>query len=201
MGEFVARNMELIISFSTTAPVGSSVSALYQKLYIQFKKCSWGWRICRPKYGTDQFLLNHGTGRQQCQYTVPKAVYTVKKVLLRMGEFVDRNVELISSISTTAPVGSSVGALYQKLYIQLKMGSWGWANLLPETCRADFKKINQQKSCCILLVAYNIVLELYIEWCFEMSFEKMVVLTRLFLSRREPVTGCCKKGHITAVSK
>ena len=37
-----------------------------------------------------------------------------------MGEFVDRNMELINSISNAAPVGSSVGALYQKLYIQLK---------------------------------------------------------------------------------
>ena len=110
-------------------------------------------RICRPKHGTDQFLLNHGTGRQQCQYTVPKAVYTVNKLLLRMGEFVDRNMELINSISNAAPVGSSVGALYQKLYIQLKNCSWGWANLSPETCRADFKKINKRNvvaSCWLL---------------------------------------------------
>ena len=33
-----------------------------------------------------------GTGRQQCRCIVPKAVYTVKKVLVRMGEFVARNV-------------------------------------------------------------------------------------------------------------
>ena len=118
-----------------------------------------------------------------------------------MDEFVAWNMELISSISTAAPVGSSVGVLYQTLYIQLKKWSWGCANLSPETCRGDFKKINTQKSCCILLVAYNIVLERYIEWWFEMPCEKMIVLTRLFLSRREPVTGCFKKGHITAVSK
>jgi len=29
------------------------------------------------------------------------------------------------------------GALYQKLYIQSKKCSWGWANFSPETCRAD----------------------------------------------------------------
>jgi len=29
----------------------------------------------------------------------------------------------------------------------------------------------------------------------------MIVLTRLFVSRYEPVTGCFEKGHITAVSK
>ena len=75
------------------------------------------------------------------------------------------------------------------------------ANLSPETCRSDFKKINKRNSCFILLVAYIIVLERYIEWCFEMPCEKIIVLTRLFLSRREPVTGYFKKGHITAVSK
>jgi len=32
------------------------------------------------------------TGRQQHRCIVPKAVYTVKKVLLRMGEFVARNM-------------------------------------------------------------------------------------------------------------
>ena len=31
-------------------------------------------------------------GRQQCRCIVPKAVYTVKKVLLSMGEFVARNM-------------------------------------------------------------------------------------------------------------
>jgi len=80
-----------------------------------------------------------------------------------MGEFVDRNMELNSSISNAVPVGSSVGALYQKLYIQLKKVLLIMANLLPETCRADFKKINKQKSRCILLVAYIIVLERYIQ--------------------------------------
>ena len=41
-----------------------------------------------------QFHLNRGTVRQQCRCIVPKAVYirTVKKVLLRMGEFVSRNM-------------------------------------------------------------------------------------------------------------
>ena len=57
-----------------------------------------------------------------------------------------------------ALVGSSVGALYQKLYIQSKKRSWRWENLSPETCRAEFKKFNKRKTCCILLVVYIIVL-------------------------------------------
>jgi len=39
-----------------------------------------------------EFHLNRGTGRQQCRCIVPKAVYTVKKVLLNMGEFIARNM-------------------------------------------------------------------------------------------------------------
>jgi hypothetical protein len=43
-----------------------------------------------------------------------------------------------------APIGSSVGALYQKLHI-VKKCSWGWANLSPETCRADLKRLINEK--------------------------------------------------------
>ena len=38
------------------------------------------------------FHLNRGTGWQQCRCIVPKAVYTVKTMLLRMREFVARNM-------------------------------------------------------------------------------------------------------------
>ena len=37
-------------SISTVAPVGSSVDALYQKLYIQSKSAPDDGRICRPKH-------------------------------------------------------------------------------------------------------------------------------------------------------
>ena len=37
-------------------------------------------------------VLHCGTGRKYCRCIVPKAVYTVKKLLLRMGEFVIRNM-------------------------------------------------------------------------------------------------------------
>ena len=46
---------------------------------------------------------------------------------------------------TLLPTGSSVGALYQKLYIQSKKFSWGWATLSPETCRADLKTLIKDK--------------------------------------------------------
>ena len=46
---------------------------------------------------------------------------------------------------TLLPIGSSVGALYQKLYIQSKKSSWGWANLSPETCRAELKRLVKEK--------------------------------------------------------
>jgi len=50
------------------------------------------------------------------------------------------------------PVGSNIGALYQKLCI-VKKCSWGWESLSPETCRADLKR-SINGICCILLVAY-----------------------------------------------
>ena len=68
-------------SISTVTPVCTSVGALNQELCTQSKSA--------PE---DQFHLNRGTGRQQWRRIVPKAVYTVKKVLLRMGEFVARNM-------------------------------------------------------------------------------------------------------------
>ena len=37
-------------SISTVAPVGSSVGALYQKLYIQSQRAPEDGRICRPKH-------------------------------------------------------------------------------------------------------------------------------------------------------
>ena len=45
-----------------------------------------------PTGATVEMELNHGTGRQQCRCIVPKAVNTLKKVLLRMGEFFTRNI-------------------------------------------------------------------------------------------------------------
>ena len=36
-------------------------------------------------------------------------------------------------------------ALYQKLYIQSKECSWGWANLSPGTCRAHLKRLIKEK--------------------------------------------------------
>jgi hypothetical protein len=38
--------------------------------------------------------------------------------------------------------------------------SWGWANLSPETCRADLKR-SINGICCILLVAYIVVLVMH----------------------------------------
>jgi len=55
---------------------------------------------------------------------------------------------------TLSPAGNNIGALYQKLYIQC---SWGWASLTHETCRADLKR-SINGICCILLVAYIVVL-------------------------------------------
>jgi len=63
----------------------------------------------------EQLHLNHGTDRQRCQCTVPKAVYTVKKC------------------------------------------SWGWSNLSPKTCRADLKRLINEKvvASCWLLTSLN----------------------------------------------
>ena len=43
----------------------------------------------------------------------------------------------------------------------VKKCCWGWANLSPETCRAELKKINKRKSCCILLVIYIVALKMF----------------------------------------
>jgi hypothetical protein len=47
----------------------------------------------------------------------------------------------LSSISYVAPVGSSVGALYQKLYIQSKSAPEDGQICRPETCRAELKRL------------------------------------------------------------
>ena len=39
-----------LLPIGATAPVGSSVGALYQKLYIQSKSAPEDGRICRPKH-------------------------------------------------------------------------------------------------------------------------------------------------------
>ena len=46
-----------------------------------------------------------------------------------------------------------------KAVFTVKKYSCGWANLSPETCRVELKKINKGKSCCSLLVIYIVVLE------------------------------------------
>ena len=48
-----------------------------------------------------------------------------------------------------------------KAVYTFKKCSWGWANLSPETFRADLKRIIKQKGCCILLVVYFIVLKMH----------------------------------------
>ena len=44
-----------------------------------------------------------------------------------------------------------------KAVYTVKKWSWGWANLSPETCRAELKKINKRKSCCISSVVYIVL--------------------------------------------
>ena len=51
----------------------------------------------------------------------------------------------VSSISTVVPFGSSVGALYQKLYTQSKSAPENGANLSSETCRAELKRWTNEK--------------------------------------------------------
>jgi hypothetical protein len=72
----------------------------------------------------------------------------------------------LSSISTVAPVGSSVGALYQKLYIQSKRAPEDGRICLPKHVGLIFlnqpymfRGTNKRKSCCILLVAYIVVIQ------------------------------------------
>jgi hypothetical protein len=58
----------------------------------------------------------------------------------------------------------NISALYQTCIYSLKC-SWWWAILSPETCRADSNrsiKRSINEKCCILLVAYIIVLIMHI---------------------------------------
>jgi len=69
----------------------------------------------------------------------------------------------LSSIWNLSLVGSNISALYQSCIYSQKC-SWRWANLLPETYRADSNrsiKRSINKNCCILLVAYIIVLMMH----------------------------------------
>ena len=89
-------------SISTVAPVGISVGALYQKLYIQSKSAPEDGRICRPKHGT----------------SVPSQPWHRS---------------------------AAVSVHCTKSCIQVKKCSWGWANLSPETCRAELKRLINEK--------------------------------------------------------
>jgi hypothetical protein len=79
------------------------------------------------------------------------------------------------SRATNSPIHRSTFWLYIQLLVQctdtaadrcivpkavytVKKCSWGWENLSPETW---FKKINKWKSCCILLVAYIVLLVMH----------------------------------------
>jgi hypothetical protein len=61
-----------------------------------------------------------------------------------------------SSISTVSPVGSTVGALFQKavytVKVLLKMGE-----IITRNIYSRLKRINKNEICCILLVTYIIL--------------------------------------------
>jgi len=91
-----------------------------------------------------------------------------------------------SSISTLSPVGSNIGALYQKLYIQSKSA--------PEdgrVCRRKHVEPILKRSingiCCILLVAYVVVLMMH-------------GLTNVILFLNLPYSGRCNKIQWTFLS-
>jgi hypothetical protein len=52
----------------------------------------------------------------------------------------------------------------------VKKCSLGWASLSPETCRADLKR-SINGICCILLVAYSVVLKSYALCSYEQTGE------------------------------
>ena len=56
------------------------------------------------------------------------------------------------------PTGDKV--IVPKTVYTVKILSWGWASLSPETCRADLKR-SINGICCILLVAYIVVLMMH----------------------------------------
>ena len=61
-----------------------------------------------------------------------------------------------------ATISSILTSTFSTVYVYtVKKCSWGWAKLSPEICRANLKKFNKRKRCCILLVAYIIVLEMF----------------------------------------
>jgi hypothetical protein len=68
-----------------------------------------------------------------------------------------------SSISSLSPVGSNSGALHRSC-IYSQMCSWRWTSLSPETGRTDSNrwiKRSLNENCCILLVAYIVVLMMH----------------------------------------
>jgi len=69
----------------------------------------------------------------------------------------------------TAAVGSSVDALYQKLYIQSKSAPED-GRLSPETCRAELKRLINGKvvaSCWLLTLLYQITRFVFSKFIFS----------------------------------
>ena len=62
-----------------------------------------------------------------------------------------------------------------KAVYTVKKRSWGWASLLPETCRADWKR-SINGICCILLVAYIV------------DLHSFLIVSRLVLHRMRNVS-------------
>ena len=94
---------------------------------------------------------------------------------------------------TRGPIRQQCRCIVPKAVYAVKKCSWGWANLSPETCRADFKKTNKRKSWCISLVAYIVVLVMQVTqtsnawsvsvfWCWVVgihNFSEILVATWL----------------------
>ena len=84
--------IQLVVQCTDTAAdtVRQQCRCIVPKPVYTVKKCSWGWanlspETCRAelkrliKEKSYCILLVRGTGRQQCRWILPKAVYTVKK--------------------------------------------------------------------------------------------------------------------------
>ena len=68
-------------------------------------------------------------------------------------------IQLLVQWADTIADRQQCRCIVSKAVYTVKKCSWGWVNLSPETCRAELKRLINEKSCCILLVIYIVVLK------------------------------------------
>ena len=142
----------------------SSVSTLYQLLTASFHSLqnhsltlhNFTGRRCKQPTRFDNFFRLLFFLNQPYMFRATNSPILRSTFLTAYTVFGTMHRHGCLPVSQWHPSAASWCIVPKAVYI-VKKCSWGWANLSPETCRADLKNNNRRKSCCILLVAYIVV--------------------------------------------